>query len=103
MKGVLVGKSCNSFTDKDTGELIEYGKIYLVTNFPKNLSDSEKFDGFKCIEVKCRPADCSALIVGDRLVIDVDKNNRAVSIDVIPDDSSIFSGDFPIFYIKEDI
>lgn len=49
MKGIIVGKNINTYTDKSTGEAKTSRTLYVLWDKPKNPTDG--FEGCKCESV----------------------------------------------------
>lgn len=48
----VVGKKVGTFTDKETGQVVEYGKLHCVGKF--DMSDSGA-EGEMCMILSCKP------------------------------------------------
>ena len=49
MKVKIIGKRSGSFTDKNTGELVSFGKMSCITPFPLDQKDCEGEQAFQVL------------------------------------------------------
>ena len=79
MKVQVIGKKSGSFKDKDTGELIEYGKLHCVTEFG---ADEAGTDGQCCLILSCKPAYLAKIPVPCEANIEFNQFGRLSRVEV---------------------
>lgn len=80
MKVEIFGKKSGSFTDKDTGQLVEYGKLHCVGEFP--ATDNEAF-GKQCMIISCAPRVLSGIPVPCNANLDFNQYGRLAGIEIL--------------------
>lgn len=69
MKAKLVGKKKSSFTDRQTGEVIQNNKLHLIDLRPMVAEGNDQVDGYEVSEVGTQ-LDISSLKVGKSYDLD---------------------------------
>ena len=80
MKVQVVGKKVGSFTKKETGEIINYGKLHCVGNF--DLSDSGA-EGQQCMIISCSPKYLDDIPVPCTADVQFNQYGRFAGFDII--------------------
>lgn len=82
MKVQIIGKKSGSFTDKDTGEVINFGKIHAIGNF--SLDDSG-CEGQQCLIISCKPAVIKSIPIPCTADLEFNQYGRLAGIEIIED------------------
>lgn len=80
MKVKIVGKKSGTFTSKDTGEVISFGKLHCIGAFPL---DEKGTDGDQCLIISCNPNALEDIPVPCDADLDFNQWGRLASVEVI--------------------
>ena len=83
MKVQVIGKKSGSFMDKDTGEMITFGKLHCVGKF--SLDDSG-CEGDQCLIVSCKPAVLKNIPVPCRADLEFNQFGRLAGLEILDDE-----------------
>ena len=88
MKVEVIGKKSGSFTDKGTGELVQYGKLHCIGSF--DVSDDGAV-GKQCMIISCPPRSLEDVPVPCIADVQFNQFGRLSAIDVVSfeEDSAI--------------
>jgi len=76
MKYTVLGKRIGNFTDKKTGEVVNFGKVYV--SYPDDYVDG------LCVEdMSVKPDRLSSVSVGDVITVDRNKYGKIIGLDVV--------------------
>jgi len=75
MTYTVLGKKSGSFTDKGTGEKVDYGKLYVAYN-----DDSVEGQVAECLSVK--PERLTEISIGDSLHIDRNQYGKVICVEL---------------------
>ena len=79
MKVEIIGKKSGTFTDKDTGQVVEYGKLHCIGDFGCNDSGSE---GRCCLILSCKPSYLSDIPVPCMANLEFNQYGRLSGVEV---------------------
>lgn len=80
MKVEVIGKKSGTFTDKETGQVIEYGKLHCIGEFALNDSGSE---GRSCLILNCKPSYLASIPVPCTANIEFNQYGRLSAVEVL--------------------
>lgn len=79
MKVEVIGKKSGTFTDKDTGQVIEYGKLHCIGDF--GLNDSGSY-GRCCLILSCKPSYLDSIPVPCTAKLEFNQYGRLSGVEV---------------------
>lgn len=72
----VVGKKSGTFTDRKTGEVVEFGKLYV--NYPEL-----NVEGLSCEAVSLKPDALQNIKVGEQVRLDRNQYGKVISVEVV--------------------
>lgn len=72
----VVGKQVGKFTDRQTGELIEFAKLFVT--YP-----SDGVEGEVAEECKLKPATIAEVSIGDDVRLERNQYGRVIAVDLV--------------------
>lgn len=72
----VVGKKSGTFTDKKTGEVVEFGKLYVT--YPDST-----VEGLSCEAVSLKPEMIKGLSVGDNVRLNRNQYGRVIEVELV--------------------
>lgn len=73
---IVLGKKLGSFKDKETGKVIEYGKVFVISDD----TGDEDLDGQACEALTIKPSMIDDFSVGDNIKLSYNKWGKVDSI-----------------------
>ena len=73
---VVVGKKTGSFNDRKTGELIEYGRLYVTYPY-------ESVEGVMAEECRLKPATIAGVEVGDKVRLERNQYGKVIFVEAV--------------------
>lgn len=72
----VVGKKAGTFTDRKTGEVVEFGRLYV--NYPDTT-----VEGLACEAVSIKPDMLKGISVGDSVRFDRNQYGKVISVEPV--------------------